>query len=284
MSTNHSSFVCLLVIVAMSLAACSSEEESPDPTDVTLGETTFVTVVNPTINDVNEPEMPEPGDEVADVLVEAQDVSVVTNEDGVGVLAPIEAGDVELYFEGDDLEAFLTQSIADQDLVEVAVAAEEEEAQQMVRVVYAFGGDVVELDEEASFEEVEDALSDSDQIVLLSDGVYTVEEGEELEFSGSSVTLFGAGTEGGRVTIDGDVTISGSGNRIRGADITGDVDISGSDAGVSFSTIGGDVEIAGSDVILLQNRFCGQMSISGSDTVALGNEGLEPLAADCPEE
>ena len=260
-------------------AACGSEDD-PDPTDpteVTLGETTFVVVVNPTVNDLNEPDMSTPGAERSGVTVEGSSISVETTGEGIAVLGPVESGQVELTFGSGTIDASLTQTIANRDLVEVAVAVDGEDAQEMVRVVYAFGGTVVEISAEDSIEDVENALSASNQIVLLSAGTYT----GDLDLSGSEVTLFGAGTTGGRVVIDGNVTISGSGNRIRGAHIMGDLEMGGSNTGLSFSTIDGDVEISGSDTVLLQNSFCGAISIGGSDTIALGNLGLAPLEADC---
>jgi hypothetical protein len=148
----------------------------------------------------------------------------------------------------------------------------------MARVVYAFGAQVVEIGPESSASEVNSALSGSNRIVLLSGGIY---EGD-LDFSGSNVTLFGAGVFCGEVTILGDVTISGSNNRIRGAYIDGELTISGSDVGVSFSTFAGGVDISGSDSVLLENSVCAGLDISGSGTALLGNRGIDgSLPADC---
>lgn len=269
----------LIIAVLLVTTACGSDDDPDprDPTEVTLGQTTFVVVVNPTVNQINEPNMPAPGPERSGVTIEASSTSVQTAQEGVAVLGPVEAGQVELKFGSGTIDATLTQSIANRDLVELAVAVDGEDAQEMARVVYAFGGTVVEIGPEDSIEDVEDALSASNQIVLLSAGTYT----GDLELSGSEVTLFGAGTTGGRVVIDGNVTISGSENRIRGAHIMGDLEIGGSGTGISFSTIDGDVEASGSDTVLLQNSFCGSVTIGGSDTIALGNRGLAPLEADC---
>lgn len=267
-----------LAALFLVLTACGPDDTDPtDPTDVTLGDTTFVVVVNPTVNDVNEPAMPEPGPQHSDVTVEAQSLAVTTGAEGVAVLSPLDAGNVDLFFDGDTMESSLTQPIDNRDLVEVAVATEDEDAHEMARIVYAFGGNIVELGEEDSIEDVEGALSASNQIVLLSGGTYT----GDLDLSGSEVTLFGAGVTGGSVTIDGNVTISGSGNRIRGAHITGDLEVGGSDSGISFSSIDGAVDISGSDTVLLKNSFCGTLNISGGGTIALGNRGLDPLDADC---
>ena len=268
----------LLVASLLLTTACGPDDPDPrDPTEVTLGETTFVVVVNPTVNDINEPNMPAPGSERSGVTIEASSLSVQTGEEGVAVLGPVESGQVELEFRSQTIDAALTQTISNRDLVEVAAAVADDGAREMARVIYAFGGTVVEISPEDSSDDVSDALSGSNQIVLLSEGTYT----GDLDLSGSEVTLFGAGATGGRVVIDGNVTISGSGNRIRGAHITGDLEVGGSTTGISFSTIDGDVEISGSDTVLLQNSFCGLISIGGSDTIALGNQGLAPLDADC---
>ena len=260
------------------LLACGPEPDPHDPTDVELGETTFVVVVNPTINDLNDVVVPEPGEVVADVSIDGGGQSVVTGAEGIGVLGGVDAGAVALRFRAGDIDSELTESIAEKDLVELAVSVTADAAARMARVVYAFGAEVVELGADNTIEQVNDALSASDRIVLLSDGVYT----GDLELSGSSVTLFGAGTLGGRVTIEGNVTVSGSDNRIRGAHITGDLDMSGSNAGLSFSTIDGAVTVSGSDSVLLQNTFCGAVDIGGSGTYALGNRGMEPLTHTCP--
>ena len=277
--TNFLRAIVLSLFIVTVTAACGPDDDRDptDPTDVTLGETTFVVVVNPTINDINEAPMPEPGPDRSGVDVESSTSSAQTAEEGIAVLSPVEPGQVELGFRSDDIDATLNQSIADRDLVEVAVAVEDDEAQQMVRVVYAFGDTVVEISADDPIDVVEDALSASDQIVLLSEGTYT----GDLDLSGSNVTLFGADLTGGRVVIDGDITISGSDNRIRGAHIKGNLEVGGSSTGISFSRIDGDAELSGSDNVLLQNQFCSSITISGGDTVALGNRGLEPLSADC---
>jgi hypothetical protein len=261
---------------------CGGDGTGGDPTDVTLGETAFVVVVNPTINDANDTVVPEPGTSRAEVLadVDSGGPAAQTDADGVAVLAPVEAGNRALAFSGGGIDGALVEGIADRDLVELVVAGEGDRVERMARIVYAFGGQVVELSADTPVDVVNDALASSDQIVLLAGGTY---EGD-LEFSGSNVTLFGEGVGGGRVFINGNVEVSGSDNRIRGATIAGDLDVSGSDFGMSFSRIEGDVVLSGSGVTLLQSEFCGSVDVSGSELVALGNAGMPPLAApgDCP--
>jgi hypothetical protein len=145
--------------------------------------------------------------------------------------------------------------------------------------VFALGGAIVEVTPDTPLADVEAALGRSNTIVFFEDGLY---EGD-LDFSGSNVTLFGAGRRGGQVIRDGSITVGGSNNRIRGAVITGDLEISGSDGSMSFSRVEGQVDVSGSDSILLFNDFCGEVDIGGSNTVALGNTGLAPLdrLSDC---
>ncbi len=268
-------FTALLMVLMIS---CSSKVNKTDPTDVILGETTFVIVVNPLINDLNDVDVPQPGIPVDGVLIDGGSRSATTGPEGIGVLGSVAHGAVTLRFRFDSIDEDLTQSIRERDLVELAVSLSPDGAFEMARVVYEFGAEVVELSQDNTLDEVNNALSASDRIVLLTDGIYS----GDLELSGSNVTLFGAGVTGGRVTIEGNVTISGSGNRIRGAYITGDLDVSGSDAGVSFSAIDGSSSFSGSDSVLLHNTFCGDVQISGSSNRVLGNAGIDPIEAVCP--
>ncbi|HJL17516.1 MAG TPA: hypothetical protein RMH99_17745, partial [Sandaracinaceae bacterium LLY-WYZ-13_1] len=248
-----------------------------DPTEVTYGETTFVVVVNPTINDATDFGLPMPGPVRDDVSVIDRDTGVggPTGEEGVVVLGLPDGGDRRLDLEGDTFADTVEQSIRRQDLVELAVAiGEDRPTSVMRRIDYPFGGDVVMVTPEMGVEAVNDALANSDGVVFLGEGIY---EGD-LEFAGSNVTLFGAGELGGEVEIVGNVTVPGSRCRIRGARITGDLLVSGSEASVSFSQVDGATTISGSNVVLLQNRFCGAVDVGGDGLIALGNGGLEPLS------
>lgn len=260
--------------MAVLLAGCG-DDGITDPTDVQLGETTFVFVLNPTVNDANQEDVPPSGPNRGGVDVSIHDgPSGTTGVDGVTVLAPLAAGTRTVSFDdGDGNEGDLSLGIVEQDLREVAVALDGDGAAEMVNVRYSFEGEVIEITPDMSVEDVNDALSESNVIVLVRGGTYT----GDIDLSGSSVTLFGEGPEGGNVTLDGNVTVSGSGNRMRGARVTGDLLVEGSDAGISFSSVVGSLTIDGSDTALLNNAFCGDIEISGSGTVALGNAGMEPV-------
>lgn len=259
----------LLATCLMAAVACS--DESPTELEVTFGETTFVVLVNPVINDDTETSVPAPGSEQSGMLVAVADgPSGTTNANGVVVLSDIVPGTKTLSVGGNEVVV----SIADQDLREVAVA-NDASASVMAEVRYAFGGQVIEITPSMSLAEVNDALAQSNTIVFFRAGTYS----GDLSFSGSNVTLFGEGPTGGSVTLDGNVVVDGSANRIRGARITGTLSVPGSDAGISFSRVSGDVQIDGSDATLLVNAFCGTVTIDGSGLTALGNAGMAPIAA-----
>jgi hypothetical protein len=253
---------------------CGGSDDLVDPTDIVFGETTFLFVVNPLVNDINDTAVATPGDRRADVRIRSDD-GLTGDTDGLGlaVLPDVEPGERLLDFDGGGARAELGLSINDGDLREVAVSLDGDRAEVMSLAVFALGGSIVDVTPDTPLDDVESALGDSDTIVFFADGIY---EGD-LDFSGSNVTLFGAGPRGGQVILDGNITVGGSGNRIRGAIITGDLEISGSDVSMSFSRLEGNVEISGSDTILLFNDFCGNVSISGSGTAALDNTGLAPL-------
>lgn len=267
-----------LSLSAVAVLACGSDGPT-DPTDVTFGETTFVIVANPVVNDDNEAQLPTPGSGRSGVSVSVQGgPSGTTDANGVVVLSPIAAGSKSLSFSGSGTGGSITASISERDLREIAVATSGSTAGVMANVQYAFGGTVVEITPSSPLSEVNDALSRSNTIVFFRSGTYT----GDLEFSGSNVTLFGEGTRGGTVTLNGNVTVGGSRNRIRGARVSGTLTVPGSDFGMSFSRVVGAVDIAGSNGVLLNNEFCStDVTISGSGTTLLGNAGLAPIAPTC---
>lgn len=267
---RRSLFLCALLSLG-----CGGDDAT-DPSDVTYGETTFVVLVNPTINTANGVSVAPPGAMRSGVSLGVDGgPSSTSGANGVGVLAPIAAGSRTLSLSGGGASGDAAVSIAEGDLREVAVALDDAGAAVMADVRYAFGGAVVEVGPSTPLAEVNAALSQSNVIVFFRSGTYT----GDLQFSGSNVTLFGEGTSGGQVTLDGNVTVSGSGNRIRGARITGDLSVPGSDAGLSFSRVSGTATISGSSPSLLNNSFCGVVTVSGSTPRLLGNAGLEPIAA-----
>ena len=259
-----------LAVCLVGALACGSDTIT-DPIDVPFGQTTFVVLVNPVVNDDNAEVVPTPGTTQSGVSVSvAGGPSASTDANGVVVLSPIQAGLRTLSADGSDVSV----SIADKDLREVAIAVDGA-ASVMADIQYAFGGQVIEITPSMSLAEVNSALAQSGTIVFFGAGSYT----GDLVFSGSNVTLFGEGATGGSVTLNGNVTIEGSGNRIRGARITGSLSVPGSSVGISFSRVAGDVQLDGSNATLLNNAFCGTMTIAGSNLTALGNAGMAPIPA-----
>ncbi|HUH04990.1 MAG TPA: hypothetical protein VML75_23495 [Kofleriaceae bacterium] len=260
------------LVFAAGTAACGGGGE---PTDVRYGETTILAVLNPTVNDANDAQVRLPGTERSGVLIASDDGrDDTTDSGGIAILAGLDPGNRTLVLSGGEIDSSLSLEIDDGDLREVAISADADGAATMSVVVWVFGNDVVEVVPEMSNTEVNEALSASGSVVFFAGGTYT----GDLEFSGSNVTLFGAGPRGGRVVIDGNVTVPGSGNRIRGAIITGNLNIPGSDAGVSFSRVDGQLEMSGSSGVLLYNDLCGAITIAGSNVTALDNTGMAPLA------
>lgn len=264
------------LVWAMSLTvglACGGDGGT-GPTDAVYGETTAVYMLNPVINDVNAVAVPAPGTAQSGVAVAVTEgPSGTTGSTGDVALAPITAGVRTASFTATDASGQLELDIAEGDLREIAVALDASGAASMANVLYAFGGTVVEITPDMTNAEVNAALAGSNLIVFLRAGTYV----GDLEFSGSNVTLFGEGPQGGSVTIEGNVTISGSGNRFRGARITGSLSVPGSGAGISYGRVVGALTVGGSNVTLLKNAFCGTADVIGSGLIALGNAGLAPL-------
>lgn len=264
------------VIVA---AACGGDSTAP-PLQVPFGQTTLVVLVNPVINDGNATPMPTPGSMQSGVTVSVdQGPSATTDASGVVVLGPVQPGARTLSLSGGGQSGTVSVSIADKDLKEVAVALTASGAAVMREVLYAFGGQVVEVTPTMTAADVNAQLAMSNTIVFFRGGIYT----GDLTFGGSNVTLFGQGERGGQVTIQGNVVVDGSRNRIRGARITGNLTVGASDAGISFSRVNGTFGLAGSSGILLSNGFCGTVTVGGSDPTLLANAGIAPLAkpGDC---
>lgn len=261
------------LFVALAAIACGGDDGT-SPTDVPFGVTTFVVLANPIVNDLNEANVPAPGSTRSGVNVSVADgPSGTTDANGVVVLSPVTAGAKTVSLSGGGSSSQVSASIAAKDLRELAVSLTQSGAQIMANVLYAFGGNVVEISPSMSLSEVNAALAQSGTIVFFKAGTYT----GDLAFSGSNVTLFGEGNQGGSVTLNGNVTVDGSGNRIRGARITGSLTVPGSSFGMSFSRVVGAFSMDGSSGTLLNNALCGTVTIAGSGARLLGNAGLAPI-------
>jgi hypothetical protein len=266
------------IVAAMLLVpvlACGGDGPT-DPPDAVYGETTVVYVMNPVVNDVNVVAVPAPGSSRSGVQVAVTGgPSGTTGANGDLPLAPVPTGARPVSFSAGATAGQLSLDIAQGDLREIAVALDGTGAATMADVRYVFGGTVVEISPAMTIAQVNTELARSNLIVFLRAGTYS----GDLNFSGSNVTLFGEGAQGGAVVINGNVTVSGSGNRLRGARITGNLTVPGSGAGISYSRVGGSVNVNGSNAVLLNNEFCGTVAVPGSGVLALGNAGLAPVAA-----
>lgn len=267
----------LAALVATILAGCGSDVTDPtDPVAVTLGETTFVVVGNPIVNDANLVTVPVPGLVQSGIdLSILGGPSVTTGAGGVGVLAEVSSGTQVLSASSQEGSGELTLGIAERDLREVAVALDDSGAAVMADVLYAFGGRVIVVLPTMTEAEVNAALAESNLIVLFRSGTYS----GNLQFAGNGVTLFGEGPQGGLVTIDGSVVVTGDGNRVRGTRITGDLSVPGINSAVSFSSVVGSLTVTGDDAVLLNNEFCGSVTMPAPNVLVLGNAGLDPIPA-----
>jgi hypothetical protein len=259
----------------MGMLACGDDGPT-NPPDAVYGETTVVYVLNPVVNDVNAVAVPAPGTTRSGVQVMVTGgPSGTTGATGDLALAPIPTGARPVSFSAGSTTGQLSLDIAEGDLREIAVALDGPGAGMMADVRYIFGGTVVEITPTMPLAQVNAELARSNLIVFLRAGTYT----GDLNFSGSNVTLFGEGSQGGTVVINGTVTVSGSGNRLRGARIAGNLAVVGSGAGVSYSQVEGALNVEGSNAVLLNNAFCGTVAVTGSGILALGNAGLSPVPA-----
>jgi lipopolysaccharide export system protein LptA len=266
-----------LVPVMLLLPALACGGDGPtDPPDAVYGETTVVYVLNPVVNDVNAVTVPTPGTTRTGVGVAVTGgPSGTTGSTGDLALAAIPTGARPVSFTDGTSTGQLTLDIAAGDLREIAVALNGAGAGSMADVRYIFGGTVVEIRPTMTIAQVNAELAKSNLIVFLRAGTYT----GNLNFSGSNVTLFGEGSQGGTVVLNGNVTVSGSGNRFRGARINGSLTVVGSGAGISYSRVDGTLTVEGSNAVLLNNAFCGSVAVTGSGILALGNAGLSPIPA-----
>jgi hypothetical protein len=266
----------LTPVVFLAAALACGGDGPTDPPDAVYGETTVVYVMNPVVNDVNAAAVPVPGTSRSGVDISVTSgPSGTTGGNGELVLAPVTAGVSPVSFSTSTASGQLDLDIGQGDLREIAVALDGTGAVEMANVRYAFGGTVVEITPAMSITQINAELARSNLIVFMRAGTYQ----GGLNFSGSNVTLFGQGSQGGSVTINGNVTVSGSFNRLRGARIVGDLSVIGSGAGISYSSASGSLTVEGSNAVLLNNAFCGATTVSGSGVLALGNTGLAPLPA-----
>ncbi|HLL52858.1 MAG TPA: hypothetical protein VK447_04880 [Myxococcaceae bacterium] len=266
----------LAVGIAITGACNCGPQQTLPPSAIVLGQTTLLVHVNPRVNDANQASVPQPGSARAQVMVSvANGPAVLTDARGVAVLAGLDAGVNTVAFSGANTAGQVTVTLEEKELRELAVAVTGTGAQTMADFRYRFGGQVVEVNPGMSEAQVNAALTGSNKIVLFSGGSYT----GNLTFTGSDVTLFAAGADGGTVTLAGNIQVMGSANRIRGTRISGPLTVNGSNFGLSGSQITGTFSGTGSTGIYLNNDFCQGATLSGSTNTVLENSGLAPIPA-----
>ena len=137
-----------------------------------FGETTFVVIVNPVVNDANQILVAAPGTVRQGVSVVADDgTSATTDASGIAVLAQITPGTRTLTLSGGGESGQIMVSIAQADLREVSVALDSSGAAVMSNLLYAFGGQVIEFTPATPLADVNNALSQSNSIVFFHGGI-----------------------------------------------------------------------------------------------------------------
>ncbi|MGH7554036.1 MAG: hypothetical protein ACREMQ_13520, partial [Longimicrobiales bacterium] len=229
--------------------------------------------VNPVINDGNGVAMPLPGFARSNIEISIPSgPSTATDQSGMALLRSVVPGPTLLTLSGGGSSGQLSIALEERDLREIAISLDNG-AREMASVLYAFGGQMVEVSPSMSAAEVNAELAKSNLMVFFRSGTYV----GDLTFAGSNVTLFGEGPAGGEVTLAGNVTVTGSRNRMRGVRVTGNLSVSASDFGMSFSRVAGAFQLSGSGAVLLGNAFCGATTFTGSGARLLGNAGLSPI-------
>lgn len=117
MTRRKSTFAGTLLSAGMLVAlACGDDEVTPPPLELRFGETTFVVLVNPAVNDANAEPLPQPGTTRSGVTVSVDGgPSVTTDANGVAVLAPVAAGIRTISLSGGGLSGTVSVSIANRD-------------------------------------------------------------------------------------------------------------------------------------------------------------------------
>lgn len=245
--------------------------------DRPFGETAIVVTVNPRVNDAHTTTVPNAlGTTRQGIAIDAQPGGGdTTDARGLAVLTDLDAGALDLVFDGDATLPFTIASEGDVYDLAVAYDGTTVGAFDNFPVRYGVGGQILEFDSSADPADVQTALSGNGNIVFFRNGTFT----GDLTVTGDDVIFFGEGFTERQVVIDGSVTINGTGVRIRGFTITGNLNAPGNDFGLAWSVVRGSAQISGNAGALLHNAFCGTVTVPSSNATVLENEGMSPLPA-----
>lgn len=259
------------ITAALAMAAGCGGDDDPD---LPFGETAVVVVVNPLPNEGNTTSPPAfAGTEYAGIEVDAEPGGSNTTDDtGLAVLRDLDAGDLDLVFDG---AASLPLAIAGEgDVYDLAVAHDGAEVALYpgFPIRYGVGGDIIVI---ATDGDAIEALNTDDTIVFFEDGIHV----GNLVIEGENVILFGDSFEGEPVVVDGSIEVRGGSVRIRGVTITGDLTVFGNNFGMSFSTVQGATQLNGQAISFLRNVFCQGANVPSSNAALYDNAGLPPFPA-----
>jgi len=248
------------------------------PDAIPLGQTAFVVLVNPTVNNSNKAMVPEPGAFRSGVAVAVVGgPTQTTDRYGIAALTPVSAGSKTLTTPGGGQ---IAATIDDKDVRDLFIAWSGASAALMVEVSYRFGGTVIEATPSMSVQQINTELAKDSLVVYLRRGTYV----GDLNFAGNGVTVYGEGAAGGQVSLNGNVNVTGSNNRLRGVRVGGNVAINGSGFSMAYGRVDGTTQALGPDARLLRNALCGTVTVTGANLMLLDNAGPAPIpkeAAGC---
>lgn len=259
--------------VLIPLMAGCQDDQGPilGPDAVPLGQTAFVVLVNPTVNNSNKAAVPDPGAFRSGVALSVMGgPTSTTDRYGIAALTPVSAGSKTLTTPGGGQ---IAATIEDKDVRDLFVAWSGAAAAVMAEVSYRFGGTVIEKTSSITMQQVNAELAKDSLVVYLPRGTYV----GDLVFAGNGVTVYGAGTAGGQVTLQGNVNVTGSNNRLRGVRVLGNVAINGSGFSMVYGRVDGTTQALGPNAKLLRNTLCGTVTVTGANLMLLDNAGPAPI-------
>lgn len=261
------------ILISLMVLGCPNDQGPIlGPDAVPLGQTAFVVLVNPTVNNSNKAAVPDPGAFRSGVALSVMGgPAATTDRYGIAALTPVTAGSKTLTTPGGGQ---FSATIEDKDVRDLFIAWTGTTAAVMAEVSYPFAGTVIEKTSSITMQQVNAELAKDSLVVYLPRGTYL----GDLAFAGNGVTVYGAGTAGGQVTLQGNVNVTGSSNRLRGVRVLGNVVINGSDFSMVYGRVDGTTQALGTNAKLLRNVLCGTVTVTGANLMLLDNAGPAPIS------